>query len=228
MHGNLNAAGILLTMVLTAVVIKFGQKKTNIKRMVFAAFVTILVSLLLRVFSSHKCPEGQPFTQWLIPGICLFLIIGFIANKIIRRIIAVVTIIISTILCFHFSEIVHRKDYTGNVLYREAAGYWKLRTYQRILKLAVEEKLAKKEKLKIFPPGWIKHSLKDIDIEIDWKNDIKVPICTSAWHTFFTGIYCISEYKNMGIWYPGGTVKEAADKLELRERKPANEPEEPN
>jgi len=181
MAGNLNAAGIIFTIILTVFfMIRYGQKQINRKRLLFGAIIAIVVSLFNIVFSAHGCSAGNPFTQWLVPGICLFLIITFIDNKVIRRIAAWIIIIIATILCFHFSEIVHRKDYTGNVLYRESAGHWKLRKYQRILKLAVEEKLAKKEKLKIFPPGWIKHSLKDIDIEIDLKNDIKVPICTSA------------------------------------------------
>lgn len=216
MQANLNAIGILITPFITlAILIKSRKKGITFKEILKAILFFIFVSFLNIMVSTHLCDTGYPIAQWLIPVLCGAIIIIAVENKKIRRISLLLLTILSITLSQHFVHLVHETQYIGNRNSRMINGISKsiLKSQKELLKTAAEGNT------KNYSPGWIEDSLKDLEGAdgIIIKGDHEIIETHKLWHTDFTGLYGTT-YKKVGIWYPGGTLREAAEKIAIKEK----------
>ena len=80
-----------------------------------------------------------------------------------------------------------------------------------------------------YPQGWLEESVPAVRDwapygAIRWKGFWTATV-TPLWHSWLTGLYgCTVE--PMDLWYPGGTLKDAASKIEFRDRPPTRDGDE--
>jgi len=75
-----------------------------------AMFVSIMVSF-------HMCALGQPFQQWLVPGVALIAILALVGNRMWRRTTAAILVMFMLGLSLHYGGVVHGTDWVGVVSY---------------------------------------------------------------------------------------------------------------
>lgn len=226
MEGNINAVGIIIIPILTAIlIIKFGAMPKKLTHILASIIITFVVSCFGLVSVEHACYEGQPFSQWLIPSLCLLSSLLFIKPKIIRWTVATVVFIPMFYLSSQYTDLVHKGDYdgkyTGNPEWRKQYHSERMQHNLMRLKEVLSEVAAKNDTN--YPAGWLLDSeIKQLIIEstqypkylLDNKS---VKETYKFWHTPITRLYGVT-YKVVDIWYPGGLLKDCINKLEFKER----------
>jgi hypothetical protein len=168
--------------------------------------------IIFGILLSCLCDENDPVFQWLIPAVCLFFILLGTENKKVKIFSAIFFVLIAGFLSWHFNHLVYHSNYTTNS-----------RTKQRLPGDFLEHN---KERLKeisaeydeSYLTGWAEEVFKELPSEKT--RMIYQTVRTDAyelWHTSFTGLYRKSE-KNIYLWYPGGKLAEAANKIEWKEK----------
>jgi len=218
MAGNINAIGILITILLTVLLIlKFGKKPNKRIRFYWGILWACLVAVLAAATSTHLCTAGQPVFQWLIPCISLGCILTLIEPKKIRRVASAIIIISTFLLSQQYISLVHTNTYTGNPQGVKKFKDIKLQHSLQAIKEILSEE-AKTNNL-IYPQGWLsKSEIKELIPESERRcleDDSLETYC--FWHTVFTQLYG-KNHKKIEMWYPGGLLKESVDRLEFREK----------
>ena len=87
MAGNINAAGIIVVVLLTVfLMLRFGRKPNKLMHILGGILGAIGIALLAILTSTHMCKAGQPFLQWFIPCACLgCILIELLHNSAPRR-----------------------------------------------------------------------------------------------------------------------------------------------
>lgn len=227
MEGNINAIGIIITPILTAIlIIKFGAMPKKLTHILASVIITLVVYCFGSAKAAHyKCDEGQGFFQWLIPSLCFLSNLLFIKPKIIRWIAATVVFILMFYLCFKYDDLVHKDryggQYTGNPEWRKQLHSERIKHNLEELKKILSEASVKNDTN--YPAGWLSDSeIKQLIPEskqypkhlLDNKS---VKETYKFWHTPITRLYGVT-YQRIDIWYPGGLLEDCINKLEFKER----------
>ncbi|MEW6715699.1 MAG: hypothetical protein AB1306_11510 [Nitrospirota bacterium] len=218
MASNFNAFGLLLLVMATAIILwKFGRKPKKIFIILLAIIGFILFTFALgpRLFTSGT--NGQPIFQIMIPATCLFLILIFINNVAIKLLIFVLFFLASLTLGQHYRDLVKTEIYTGNSNLTE--DMLKLRKTFIVYDLLNEARINDNK----YPPGWLRELLPEVKAKalkniIGYLNNRqmhKIEI-VHLWHSWFTGLYGKTEGEVIDVWFPGGTLKDSAEKIEFR------------
>lgn len=215
MQAELNAAGVLAPAAATVLLLwKFGSRPTTPWRMLLA----LVVFLALWAFRpSHLCGAGQPLTQWLVPGLGIFLVLSFVRPKLARYSAAVVFLALSFFLSEHFIDLVHTDGFTGNPEHPEESVLLLQRSILMEFTLHDREAEPPVDPGRTFPPGWLDDLLEQLEGKRPDPALHSLPVAGRAWYTPITGLYPLSAPRKCRIWFPGGTLGEGAEGLEIRE-----------
>ena len=220
MTGNINAIGIIVTVLFTIFVLwKFGSKAAGVIQVIVAVILPSILFLIGKVLSLHECDAGNAFTQLLIPAICLAFIITFVRNGKVRILTGIIIFIVAVVLTNQFNDLVHGDNYTGN---QNRENGFNILKQERDLKLIKEifNKEGETAQNK-YPPDWllgrVLYSFIPEEVKARLEKYSNGVGTYKLWHTCFTGLYGIRKGKGVAIWYPGGLLKDCANKLELKE-----------
>ncbi|MFA5794070.1 MAG: hypothetical protein WC980_03245 [Candidatus Brocadiia bacterium] len=223
MAGHINALTIIATVVATAILLwRYGHGKADIKKtlLVFLLIIAMPVALF---FSLVICEHI--FLQFFIPMFCVCILLIYINPGKIRKFSSISLIVIGIVAAYQYQALAQSSGYTNNPFLASIEQRRHQMMFENVKRHLASIGVDNKDN-KNYPPGWLSQpelkglvSGKYIDssiIEIRM-GEIKV---TSDWHSLFTRLYK-KEYisTNLDIWYPGGTLSQVADKIELRERK---------
>ena len=177
-----------------------------------SVFVALPVVILAPLLNAHLCRAGLPFTQWLIPAMCIVLVGTFTRVIWLRRVVVVVLMLAALQLSFHFTSLVHMKGYTGNPSSGEGVG----RVYLRVLREDLVD--SGLDTLQQFPSGWLRDI---VDEELEeheiFEHLRSLGNISHLWHTWFTRIYRVTSTP-ADVWYPGGVLADSLEHIELRAR----------
>ena len=68
----------------------------------------------------HRCDLGQPFSQWLVPGVALIAVVACVYPVRLRRGLAAALAFTTVSLTLHFAALVHEPGFIGR---SDAPGY---------------------------------------------------------------------------------------------------------
>lgn len=167
------------------------------------------------ISSAHLCSEGNPLTQWIIPALCMGVVLCYFRNALPRRILAASLFVVMLALSMHYAGVVHEPKWTGNPRGRILSMRVVFESQrQRLVEMLL---VLEEERNPSYEAGW----LRDLPIPRELDEQLaKKPFresATAVWHTWFTWIYR-RERAEQDYWYPGGPISEAAELIELRDR----------
>lgn len=114
MQGNLNAFGLIIVPLLTAIILwRFGNLKP--KRIIFSLIAGLFTAVVMVILFSYKCGDGNnPVYQMYIPALCLTLVIMFVNGKKVLWLSSLMLFLTGYILCWHFHFLIFTAGiYTG-------------------------------------------------------------------------------------------------------------------
>ena len=116
MAGTIHALLLLLIVAGSAfLLIRFGKRPPSLWRIGLAVGIGCVNGFFLGAMFVHACGAGQPFTQWLIPSLCLVLVWIFLGTRRILRWVLTFVFVVATFgLSQHYNGLVHGNQYTGN------------------------------------------------------------------------------------------------------------------
>lgn len=92
--------------------IRWSDGRVSLPKLLVAGMTGVLVAPATAMVTAHACDAGHPVAQWVIPGLCIIAIVGFVKRR--HGLIAMgMTTAIMFVLCLHYSSIVHGPDYIG-------------------------------------------------------------------------------------------------------------------
>ncbi|MFN0059849.1 MAG: hypothetical protein ACKVX7_15430 [Planctomycetota bacterium] len=208
MQGHLNAVGIIACVVVTGVTIALSRRRSMSSMHLALGVLSLLVTcFLVAIIAFHRCGLGQPFSQWLVPGLCCMVVVCAVERPWLRRIIAAVLMIAAVGLSHQYSDLVHEPEFAGR-----RTGYWEdLRSLDPLT-----EMLSKRQEGKL-DAGWIRDLVPDLtEVERAVLADLKVKHRYSEfWHTWFSNLYHV-DLVPADVWFTGGLITPSG-RLEIRE-----------
>jgi hypothetical protein len=212
MASTIHALVLLFTIFLTLIlIVRFG--KPRIERVNGGIlFPTVLFFAGLALY-----PPGwpTPVYQLLVPILCLSLVMIFMEPKILRRIVSVFLVVTALVLSLHFDNLTSTEKYTGIHPQRPT-----LMNEMKIKRAETHLSSAASTDSNSCQQGWLSESELVKHIPDEHRRFILekyLPRSYYLWHSKFTGVYG-KKQGEFGIWYPGGTLKEYAQKLEWKEK----------
>lgn len=188
---------------------KPGQKPAGVWALVWPVLVAVVPAT-----SRHLCDEGQAILQWLIPLFCLWLVAVFVGHVTARRSVAWLLAVAMWILTFHYEQVVHERDITGNPNWGRGSRAVSNSTL-RVIKVELADCSALDTTE--YPAGWVRDlsfaSLLEFPL---YRGPIRGEVA-SFWHSSWTSLYRPIRIPQ-DYWYPGGTLAAAADRIEIRDR----------
>lgn len=221
MVGNLHALALIgLPIVTLAACVKYRGRGQPSERALLEALMACVLVLVMGGLTFHSCRAGQPLMQCLIPGACVVIAVAGVRVPKARYALAAFIFVMMLALCSHYSDIVHGPAYVGEI------SFWKYRAarlaMERSKAAAACEKLGENDHA-AYAAGWLpeatfvaKHREDFEGVALEWER-IEV---SSLWHSFLTRLYRRTT-RPVELWFPGGKLRDAAARLEWRER-PAN------
>jgi len=106
---------VLIALPLGTIALLFAVRR-RAPRDVEALIATVIAAVLVftaRTFK-HNCNLGQPYTQWAIPGLCIWVILLFVADRTFRSGCAALMTFAMVALCWHFMGLVHEPGWNGD------------------------------------------------------------------------------------------------------------------
>lgn len=222
MPGNINALGLIATVVFTIVILcKLGRKPEGIKQVIRNIIFFILIFLIVMILiPDHMCHAGNPVTQWAIPLSCLLCILIFIRHTKIRIIAILISMITAVGLSLYFIDLVHTSNYIGNPEESIRTNKFRMEYNLELVKETLKKVATTNQT--VYPSGWLLESdVKQFIPEDETKrllDNSHFAETYKLWHTYLTGLYGVKENSKMVIWYPGGLLKDCVDKLEYKEK----------
>ncbi len=213
MAGSLNALGLIGVVALTLLTL-FVRKpqKCSSRQFAMSVFLASPVVILAPLLNLHLCRAGLPFTQWLIPAMCIVLVGTFARVNWLRRVVVVVLMVAAIQLSFHFTSLVHRRGYTGNPSSNDGVR----RAYLHVLREdLVDSGLDTQQQ---FPSGWLRDIVdEELEVYEGFEHLRSLGNVSHLWHTWFTRIYRVTSTP-ADVWYPGGVLADSLEHIELRAR----------
>lgn len=123
-NGNRHAIILILLPLVCFVLILCGKRKFTTKKFL-CGFCCLLGMFFLGMFlGGHS--SGIPFFQWLIPGLCILLVLAVEAD-ILRYFTVIAFLVVGFYICNDYGHIVRTETYTGNpdwvILKNKRKGY---------------------------------------------------------------------------------------------------------
>ncbi len=214
---DLNAVGIIVTAVGCGLLLwRHRHGRSSRWRYLWAVPVALLVALASVIFwPGHGA--GEPLWQWAVPCSCLLAMGRSIRPRWPMIGGCVLMAFMSIFLSLHFACFVHTARYTGSpsreVFYASLDIAPRLKAArQRLRAVAWRDEVAHEA-------GWVRRSALEKHFGTDEASaleDLTVTLRVErVWNTFLTGMY-VKERATVRLWYPGGLLKQAAEKVEFR------------
>lgn len=218
MNGNLHATALLLIVGATVVICTRARSRSPTGRQ--AAIATIVaggLAVLVLAINAHACLEGTPIFQCIICGACLWCVLAYLEDRRLRFVAVISIVIVMTTSAFHYTDLVHTPNWTGNPRSPRRTAVRIVAEHQ-VETVSQSLRAVEPDNQTQYPEGWVRdmpfanaleHVLLDVQPfrrETGW-----------AWHSAFTGLYRTKRI-DQDFWYPGGTIAEAASKLALKDK----------
>ena len=187
-----------------------------------AALIATGICFLISFVSmscKHLCREGNPYFQWVVPILCMLVILLFVAHKVLRRAAAIIMFALLILLCEQFHHWAHQQAWSGNP---EGSRTTEKNFNNSKIKIAemVLAGVADSDSTD-YPAGWL-NDLPPIQVAVaESKARIDLYCMGPAeyarcWHTWLTGLFRAQGKRD--FWYLGGLVKNADGRIVVRER----------
>ncbi len=168
----------------------------------------------------HNCDQGDPFMQWAVPGICLLIILLFVADWIFRIGCAALMTFAMAALCWHYMGLVHEPGWTGD------PKRMRLRDENRpkVMIAEAEAFFASKaaEDPIDYPACWLRDlppiRVAEIKYELYVGKCPGLGVYSACWHSLATGLYRAQGGMPRDLWYLGGPIKDAKGRIVVKER----------
>ena len=217
--GSLNAAGIILVLLFTCILLwKFGKDPIKPRRLAIGILSGLACAVICTFGGwTHACGAGIPISQWLLPSLCAGLLIATVDRAAVRRTAGVFITVCGMVLCYHFVELVHEPSCTGSPTWEKKV----CADINRVELNHVRELLRSRgaDDALTYCAGWLDEPPR-VDLLPDGQRPglhgrtVAISLC---WHSWLTGLYHKETLHNLRIWYPGGTLLQAVDLLEFRQ-----------
>jgi len=228
MAGTLNALGLLFVIGLTVVMLrKYGRFPKRFMSVLFGLLIAGISLIIASIFTTVS--YSQPFTQIIIPCACFALCYAAFEDSYLPQWVLVVLFFIPLVLGFQFSVITSGNGcYTGIPGLANRAASTQQHSNLKQLKVYYELEF-------YYQPAVLNHTYPSgpfsaseaYQVLIDHLQNqddkqIVAKFLTSKeyhpyrlWHTWLTGIYG-QRSRQLTLWYPGGKLKDAVERLEYR------------
>ncbi len=213
MEADINALSIIITLIFSIFwLFKHFDKPQCFLITFFINTISIFIiciTFYIEIASTNSM--GRPFLQWLIPLLCLWLIITF--TKYARLHFCILYIMIALALTCNYKSLICNEYYYGKYVgfiktFDNAAKDAKLNKLKLLLK-------SKKIKNSInINENWLINSeiinyLNNDEIKLLSYSSIEI---TAEWHSWFSNLYRIKDIL-YSAWYSGGNLKDNIDKI---------------
>lgn len=212
---------VLIALPLGTIALLFAVRRRapqDIEALIATVIAGVLV-LAARTFK-HNCNSGQPYTQWAIPGLCLWVILLFVADRTFRSGCAAVMTFAMAALCWHFMGLMHEPGWTGDPQGMRAME----QNRPKVMIREAEEFLAGKAASDPidYEPCWLSElppiRVAEISYELYLGKCPGLGMFESCWHSKITGLYRAEVGRGRDLWYLGGPIKDAKGRIVVRER----------
>jgi hypothetical protein len=188
------------------------KEAPSARRLIASLAAGLLLFFLASGMFTHMCLRGNPGTQILLWTAGLAAILSCVTDWKVAALGALILCIAMGTLCSQYVNMVHRPELTGD------PGRWENRHLKYIADRVQKSLLEKSAKdAGTYPAAWL---LESHFIDKDLKDTLGEPPqqaeVSPLWHTTFTHLWARKAH-NVALWYPGGTLSEAASHLEWRE-----------
>jgi hypothetical protein len=158
MADDLNALGLMLVLLLTAVIlVRFGRWSASFLRVATGCVAGFGLFLLTACFTTVLDYEANPIHQWLIPSVCLAVLITFTAPGRIRNIAATAIALSAVVWSFHYLCLLGPDSaYTGSPYWARRRAQATSRSHLRVINEAL--KVAAEADNHSYPAGWVSES----------------------------------------------------------------------
>lgn len=191
----------------------FWKGRPSVRRVAWS--LVALVAPLL--FPPHACGRGKPITQGLLGGACMAAVL-ICAKHSRARLALVIVLALATIgLMIHHDSLVHREDligFPGENRFMNRGREERIESLKRdMLDLAAKsnDRIA---------AGWISEQRTPMDrLDVRARESLRHQreFGDPLWHSAFTRLYWVRKVPGE-VWSPGGSLSEAAERLEWRDR----------
>lgn len=216
MAGSIHAVVLLLVPVLSALVWWKAPRRRPTGRQIFiAALVPILAAVFLGGLS-HLCGAGNPTVQWFVPLVCMWALTTYLARPVPRRVGAALLLLSAVLLSEHYDSLVHGDHWTGNRSWPESVFSKVRRAYMSSISSRLKDLDAVQPGT--FEAGWVRDLPLGGGFDPPRTKAAAQVVTELAWHSAFTRLYA-TRLISIDYWYPGGRPADAADDIEIRDRR---------
>jgi len=211
---SLHAIALLaLPFVTVAACLLLPRRRPDGRQVTIATVIGGATVFIVHGANAHLCLAGNPGMPCLIVGACLWIVLAFVKGKRTRIGLAVVLTGIMFLLSHHYVDLVHGKEWVGNV--GSLTAYEKM-NHDRLIDLQEAVKRLDTTDETAYPEGWLRTL--PIGRKLDERLTAHPPRVEwqRVWHTSFTHLYRTTEIRQ-DFWYPGGRPDDAAAGIELRD-----------
>jgi len=216
LEADLHAISLIALPCVTAAACCFFYRDRPSARRIAIGIGAALVAWLVQPVYFHACLKGVPFTQKLVPVLCIAPALIFIGRPLVAATAGLVLFALAPALCHQYLDLIHRDGCTGNPAWasklNETGSTYQLEGMGNALKRIGSLDTNPR------PAGW----LRDSDLwpllqeeEREWDPSIRIEV-KRFWHSWLTRLYSERQVEQ-AIWYPGGAPLEAAGRIELRD-----------
>lgn len=192
------------------------KRRPTLKRLAASAAGGAVVAFLMGGFVLHMCHEGQAVHHWSLFSLCGIATVICVTRLRIGLAVTVGWILALVASADHYSDLVHGTEYTGLATHLRDQRRW---DYQCKDAGRILGELGKRD-ASSYPEGplglspFIEAHPEEggyLRFFFDAQRTESIPL----WHSWLTSLYGRKTVP-LELWYPGGTLSEAAGRLEYR------------
>ncbi len=207
MNAQLHAMAFLGLLIAVGVVGWFAYKRPTPLRIVVGLLLGLVGAGILYSTGLHKCHSGYPWTQSLLSGVAVAVVVIFVGRKAIAAGVAIAAVLAGFGLCHHYVYLVHKDHWHGHQTYRYSkAGLSAWLSSEVAQAGRVDSKVYPRGPLAVAVPGL--SSLAKIAEESGGSVE-------AAWHSSFTRLFHIRQVRYQ-VWYPGGRLSDGASGITIK------------
>ena len=216
-HGLIHAVILVAAPVATLAICVAGwRRRPTLKRIVGSAFGGAVAAFLLLGFTLHACREGQPFHLWALFSLCGIASVICVSRFRIALAVAAAWVLALIAGAAYYNKLVHGEDYSGTTDRR-----WEQRRLDALRHnlSSILAQLGKNDSTSypeepISRASFIKANPDEFEYLIfEIERSESIPL----WHSLWTRLYRRRTVP-LELWFLGGTLSEAAERLEYREK----------
>ncbi len=197
---------LLLCTVITTPIVAAIRFRTGPARSLSDISSALGPYLLLAIPSALLAQESKPFVEWFLPALAAMVLAIFCKHEKKYRILWWATFVAAIILCVNFLSL-DGGDYCRGKQLIQRVNTARTIDLQRQGKEALKNKFAAAA---VMPPGPVSKLLNAPVFD-----EAEIVTFKTEWHSPLTGLFHVKKEKAI-LWYPGGRMDEASERLELR------------